>query len=285
MRKPTPYQKQYEDEEQTETQSTDSPTPKDQAPDANGSPDDADRDDDIGQNSEEESWKKRHGKLRSSFQKKESRYKTEIEELQRKLRAAQEQSTGLPVNLSAEQLQKWISENPQSAAVVRMMAQKIAKEEVAQTASHLEELRAKQYELDIAKAEHELSKRHPDFDSIRESDEFHAWAETLSASQKEDLYGEDYDPDAVSRILDFYKAETGYGKPKKKASKQDDAAASRSVKTPQTSVNPDRDPNGGKRVWKESEIEKLSPAEWDANEQDIIAASIEGRLIRDLYNK
>ena len=41
----------------------------------------------------------------------------------------------------------------------------------------------------------------------------------------------------------------------------------------------------GKKVFYESQIHKMSQAEWDANEADILSAEQEGRIVLDMSGR
>ena len=69
---------------------------------------------------------------------------------------------------------------------------------------------------------------HPDFDEIRDSDEFHEWAEEQPKWVQDALYENDNDARSAARAIDLYKADMGIGKKKPKSDK--DAAKSVSTK-------------------------------------------------------
>ena len=56
------------------------------------------------------------------------------------------------------------------------------------------------------KAEVELMRLHPDFGEIRDSDEFHDWAEEQPKWVQDALYDNDNDARAAARAIDLYKA-------------------------------------------------------------------------------
>ena len=64
------------------------------------------------------------------------------------------------------------------------------------------------------KAEAELMRLHPDFDDIRDSDEFHQWAEDQPKWIQDALYENDNDARSAARAIDLYKADMGIGKKK-----------------------------------------------------------------------
>ena len=62
------------------------------------------------------------------------------------------------------------------------------------------------------KAEAELMQMHLDFDTIRDSDEFHEWAEDQPKWVQDALYENDNDARSAARAIDLYKADMGIGK-------------------------------------------------------------------------
>lgn len=100
------------------------------------------------------------------------------------------------------------------------------------------------------KAEVELLKLHPDFGEIRDSDDFHEWAEEQPKWVQEALYENDADARSAARAIDLYKADKNI-KPKKSASSKD---AARSVETRNERSKPQSDPMGN--AIKESDVQK-----------------------------
>ena len=76
-----------------------------------------------------------------------------------------------------EDLENWAKEYPDVAAIVETIAMKKAKEQsdaINEKLKQIDELNAQNAK---EKAEVELLRIHPDFADIRESDDFHQWAE------------------------------------------------------------------------------------------------------------
>ena len=59
------------------------------------------------------------------------------------------------------------------------------------------------------KAEAELMRLHPDFGEIRDSDDFHDWAEEQYKWVQDALYENDNDARSAARAIDLYKADKG----------------------------------------------------------------------------
>ena len=147
-------------------------------------------------------------------------------------------------------------------------------------AKHLEEkiklLQEREQQLIKLDSEKELKANHPDFDEIRNSDEFHEWAKSQPESIQDWIYKNTADPGAASRALDLFKSDMGFSnkeKPSKSSNKKASAANMVSAKT--TNVEPKQ-----AKIWTEQEILALSPAEYDKLEKEIDKAWEEGRINR-----
>ena len=118
--------------------------------------------------------------------------------------------------------------------------------------------------------------KHPDFEDIRNSDDFHGWAKEQPKSIQDWVYDNADDADLASRALDLFKKDIGMDvAPKKSNSKQSKKSAADMVSTKTTSVEPKQD-----KVWTEREIAKMSMAEFDKHEAEISTAMQEGRIAK-----
>ena len=121
-----------------------------------------------------------------------------------------------------------------------------------------------------------LNERHPDFEDIRNSDDFHTWAKEQPDSIKNWIYSNANDADLASRAIDLFKRDKGIDLPKQtKSSSRTKGNAADMVSTKTTSVEPKQE-----KVWSEREIAALSMAEFDKYEKDISDAMQEGRIVR-----
>ena len=123
----------------------------------------------------------------------------------------------------------------------------------------------------------ELSKYHPDFEEIKESDDFHDWADAQPMEIKKWIYENNSDGKLASRAIDLYKKDRGLGLDKKTETKRKSKSegADLLVKTNEQAQIPE-----GKEVFfKRSDIAKMSDAEFMQYEKEIVKAQREGRLI------
>ena len=160
--------------------------------------------------------------------------------------------------------------------------------EVVETVAHMQsESKAKVLEERLSKlqerenqlvrqdAEKRLMDRHPDFEDIRNSDDFHAWAKEQPQSIQDWIYNNSDNPDLASRALDLFKKDLGIeAEPKKTTSKKTKSAADM-VSTKTTSVEPKSE-----KVWSEREIAAMSMDEFDKYEEEISNAMQEGRIVK-----
>ena len=126
------------------------------------------------------------------------------------------------------------------------------------------------------KAEAELLSIHPDFNEIRETDEFHNWAEDQPKWIQDALYENDNDARAAARAIDLYKADMGIGK--KKAPSAKDAA--RATNTRSTRTKPQEDSTSD--YLRESAVQAMSAKEYETNQDAIMEAIRTGKFVYDL---
>ena len=103
---------------------------------------------------------------------------------------------------SDEDIEKWAKEYPDVAAIVETIAMKKAKEQSVALEERLKAIDDMQISATKEKAEVELMRLHPDFDEIRDSDDFHEWAEEQPKWVQEALYENDNDARSAARAID-----------------------------------------------------------------------------------
>ena len=225
-------------------------------------------------NAEERSFKKRYGDLRRHQQTKEKEYEDRINALEQQLNEATKSEFKLPK--SDEDLDKWASEYPDVAAIVETIAIKKAKEQSADLEKRVKVIDEMRETAAREKAESELIKLHPDFSEIRDSDDFHEWAEEQPKWVQDALYENDQDAKSAARAIDLYKVDRGIGKKKSATSKD----AARSVGTRNERSKPQSDPQGN--AIRESDVQKMSAVEYEKKSDEIMEAIRTGNFIYDL---
>ena len=223
---------------------------------------------------EEKTFKKRYGDLRRHSQEQENKLKRQIDELNKQLQQSTEQQIQLPK--SEEELAAWAEAYPDVAKIVETIAIKKAKEQSASIEERLRALDEREKETVRSKAEMELMKLHPDFDNIRNSDDFHSWVEEQPQWIQNALYDNDNDARSAARAIDLYKADKGIGK--KKTSDYKEAA--KSIVTRGNRSTPDESNLEG--VIYESQVAKMSSKQFEAAMEDIQKAQATGKFVYDL---
>tara|TARA_R100001480_G_scaffold25693_3_gene36005 strand:- start:354 stop:773 length:420 start_codon:yes stop_codon:yes gene_type:complete len=126
------------------------------------------------------------------------------------------------------------------------------------------------------KAEVELMKAHPDFGEIRDSDEFHNWAEEQPKWVQEALYENDTDARSASRAIDLYKADMNITSKKPESNKD----AARSVDSRSSRDEPKVD--GKEGTFTESQVAKMTPQQYEKASDQIMEAIRTGKFIYDM---
>jgi len=225
-------------------------------------------------NAEERSFKKRYGDLRRHSQKQAEELKKELESVKKQLEASTKSEIKLPK--SDEDIETWANEYPDVAAIVETIAIKKAKEQNEMLEGRMKEYEDLRVEASKEKAEAELLRLHPDFGEIRDSDEFHEWADQQPKWVQDALYENSSDARSAARAIDLYKVDKDI-KPKKKSNEKDAAKAvdTRSEKSKPTT-------NETASYLKESQVEKMSAQEYEKRSDEIMEAIRSGKFIYDL---
>jgi len=220
---------------------------------------------------EERSFKKRYGDLRRHIQKKEKEWEEKLETLQK--RSVRE---GIIPPKSDEDIEKWAKEYPDVAGIVETIAAKKAQEMFNKADIKLQEIDDARTEAQRIKAENSIRKSHEDFDTLRDSDEFHDWADEQPKWVKDALYENSDDPASVVRVIDLYKIDNGLTSNDKKTRRK--AAASTVTKRSKTQV----DVEDANNVITESQVAKMSAKEFEERNDEINIAIRSGKFVYDM---
>jgi hypothetical protein len=211
--------------------------------------------------------------LKKHYDSKLNEFKSREQEL---LEQAAENRPNYVAPKSQEDLEKFREEYPDVYEVVETVSHLQAEEKSKDLKEKLERLQAREQELLRKDAEKRLMDKHPDFEDIRNSDDFHGWAKEQPKSIQDWVYNNADDADLASRALDLFKKDIGMDvAPKKSRSKQSNKSAADMVSTKTTSVEPQQE-----KIWTEREIAKMSIAEFDKHEAEISQAMQEGRIAK-----
>ena len=230
---------------------------------------------------EEKTFKKRYGDLRRHSQEKEKSYQDEIFKLKQQLTQTASQEIKLPK--SDEEIAQWSQEYPDVAKIVESIATKKAKELDSSLEERMKLIAEREAQSTRAMAEAELMRIHPDFETIRNDQEFHDWVELQPRWVQQALYENESDSKSAARAIDLYKVDMGItSTPKKKADPSKDAA--RAV-TRGSSNTPSATKSGQANQIKESDVAKMKPHEFEKNEAKIQEAIASGNFIYDMTRR
>jgi len=233
--------------------------------------------DDANLSAEEKSFKKRYGDLRRHSQQQQATLQKQIDELKEQLAASTQQQIKLPT--SEDELENWAKQYPDVAKIVKTIAMKEAREQAAALEDRFRVLDEREKLTAREKAEIELLKLHPDFNEIRDTDDFHDWAEQQPQWVQKALYENDTDARAAARAIDLYKVDRNIGKPVPKK----DKGAAESVSTRGGRSEPAAQDMDG--VILESQVAKMSTREYELNQEAISKAMRSGKFVYDLTGK
>ena len=216
-------------------------------------------------------YKKRYDDLKTHYDSRLNEFKAREQEL---IQEAVSNRPEYKAPKSAEELEKFKNEYPDVYEVVESVAHMQSENQVAELQTRLDAMQGRETEILKREAEKDLREKHPDFDEIRNSDEFQDWAELQPESIKDWIFNNPSDANLASRALDLFKKDIGLEQPKSN-SKQTKQSAADMISTKTTSVEPNQ-----QRVWSEREIAAMSVAEFDKYESEISDAMQEGRIIK-----
>jgi hypothetical protein len=223
---------------------------------------------------EEKSFKKRYGDLRRHSQQQQVGLQKQIDELRSQLQQSTEKQIKLPK--SEEELNEWAAQYPDVAKIVETIAIKKAKEQTQALDERFKQLDEREHQTSKDKAEAELMRLHPDFDAIRDDDEFHNWVDEQPKWVQDALYDNESDAKAAARAIDLYKADKGI-KAKKPTT---DKGAAESVNTRSSRSAPTGESTDG--VFYESQVSKMSTFEYEKNQEAIAKALQSGKFVYDV---
>ena len=216
-------------------------------------------------------YKKRYDDLKRHYDSKLNEFKSREEEL-----LSQVKQPEYKAPKTEEELEKFKNDYPDVYEVVETVAHMQSESKAKVLEERLSKLQERENQLIRQDAEKRLMERHPDFEDIRNSDDFHGWAKEQPKSIQDWIYNNADDADLASRALDLFKKDFGIEPAKiKSSSKQTKKSAADMVSTKTTSVEPKQ-----QKVWSEREIAAMSVAEFDKYEQEISDAMQEGRIVK-----
>ena len=217
-------------------------------------------------------YKKRYDDLKKHYDSKLNEFKIREQEL---LNEAASNRPAYQAPKTEEELEEFKTKYPDVFEVVETVAHMQSESKAKVLEERLSQLQEREAQMLRQSAEERLMEKHPDFNEIRNSDDFHAWAKEQPQSIQDWIYNNSNNPDLASRALDLFKKDLGIeAAPKKTTSKKTKSAADM-VSTKTTSVEPKQE-----KIWSEREIAAMSMAEFDKHEAEISEAMQQGRITK-----
>ena len=217
-------------------------------------------------------YKKRYDDLKKHYDSSLNNFRQRETELLQKVTANQPE---YKAPKTAEELEQFKTQYPDVYEVVESVAHLQSENQVAVLQERLDAMQGRETEILKREAEKDLVEKHPDFEDLRNSDEFHGWAESQPEEIKDWIYNNPNNAALASKAIDLYKLETNTGNPKQsKPMSKNQADASTLVSTKTTQVDETQEP----KIWTQEEISALPMDEFDRLEAEIDQAVREGRV-------
>ena len=218
-------------------------------------------------------YKKRYDDLKRYYDRKLGEWNSKEDDLKSQLKANRPKYT--PPK-SKEELDSFKKDYPDIYGVVETVSHLQSQNEMKDLQEEVSSLKKANQALAQREAQLELSKLHPDFNTIKESDDFHSWAESQPMEIKAWIYENNSDGKLAARAVDLYKKDRGLGLDKTpKKDNEVKAGADLLVKTSEQT----QPPTGNRVIYKRSDIAKMSDVEFMQKEKEIAIAQREGRVI------
>jgi hypothetical protein len=221
----------------------------------------------------EHNWEKRYKDLQSYSARKINALEQEIKGLQ------QQGVPRLEAPKTQEELEAFKGKNPEMFAVIQSMANSLFQSQIAQYDQKLAEMQGSLQENVTEKAVLKLRQAHPDFETIQASDEFHAWAATQPTQVQDWIYNNPNNADLAIQALSLFKYHSGWGKENKGTTSGNQGSDYAVTTRTATQVQGAVDRNHPAYQWKESEIGRMRPDEFNKWDQHITLAQREGRIL------
>jgi len=217
-------------------------------------------------------YKKRYDDLKRHYDQKLSEFKQKEQELTAMAKNAQPQ---YEAPKTPEQLEKFKTEYPDLYDTVESVAYMRSSEQVNQLQEQLQMIQQREATALKREAEADLISRHPDFEDIRGSDNFHKWAEDQPEQIQDWIYKNPDNAMLASKAIDLFKLETGLSTQTKSQPRKPQGSAADMVSTKTTTVDAQQP-----KIWTEREIAAMSLDTFDKYEDEINLAVTEGRVVK-----
>lgn len=216
-------------------------------------------------------YKKRYDDLKKHYDSKVSQFKQREQELLAEAKAA---TPGYKAPKSIEELEEFRKKHPDLYETVESVAHIQSEQQIADIREELITIKQREAAITRKEAETALRERHPDFEDLRGSEEFHTWAKSQPDEIQNWIYKNPDNATLASRAIDLYKVENGIAQSAKPKSKSAGSAAD--MVSTKTKTIDTKQP----KIWTEREIARMTVDQYDKYEQEINLAISEGRVIK-----
>ena len=220
-------------------------------------------------------YKKRYDDLKKHYDNKLNEFRTREQELINEATASRPE---YQAPKTVEELEQFKAQYPDVYDVVETVSHLQSEAKVSELNSKIASLQERESAALRKEAEAELLSNHPDFAAIRESDDFHQWAESQPEDIQAWVYNNPNNVRLASRAIDLFKQDIGLASQGKKQtsnkSKSSSSSAADMVSTKTTTIDATAEP----KIWTQEEIAALPMDEFDRLESEIDKALDEGRV-------
>ena len=218
-------------------------------------------------------FKKRYDDLKKHYDTKLDEWKQEKETLEAQSKAVKTDTDYKPPK-TPEELEQFKEDYPDIYGVVETIAHKQAGDKLRTVEEKLAKMSDREEELIRDKAQTELLSVHPDFLELKDTENFQGWVQEQPTSISDAILKNRTHSKWAVRVLDLYKADAGISK--KTSTARPTLSAAEAVTKTRKVVVPEK--AGDKKIWKQSEISKLKPNEFESLEKELDLAAKEGRI-------
>ena len=218
-------------------------------------------------------YKKRYDDLKRYYDRKLGEWTSKENDLKTQLR---ENRPKYKPPKCKEELETFKAEYPDIYGVVETVSHLQSENQMQSLQEEVDSLKKQNQALAQREAQLELGRLHPDFSEIKESDDFHNWADSQPMEIKSWIYENNSDGKLAARAIDLYKKDRGFGlnkKTEKKTTTQNQGADLLVKTNEQVQV-----PQSNEVVFSRSDIANMSDEEFMQYEKDIVKAQREGRV-------
>ena len=221
-------------------------------------------------------FKKRYDDLKKHYDTKLDEWKQEKETMEAQSKAVKTAADYKPPK-TPDELKQFKEDYPDIYGVVETIAHQQAGDKLRTVEDKLAQMSEREEDLVRDKAQTELLSVHPDFLELKDNENFQGWLQEQPTSISDGILKNGTDSKWAVRVLDLFKADAGIST-KSDTAKLTKSAAEAVTKTSRVKI-PEK--AGDKKIWKQSDISKLNPHEFESLEKEIDLAAKEGRVTSD----